>query len=62
MRHGIMEHERILRMLRAQLAAAQYRRDEAAERFTEILRDVPSGIPKTKFNLKDMLYHGELAV
>jgi hypothetical protein len=32
-------------MLRAELAAAQHRRDEAAARFTEIMCDVPTGIP-----------------
>jgi len=40
-----MERERILRMLRAELAAAQHRRDEASERFDEMIREVPSGIP-----------------
>jgi hypothetical protein len=40
-----MERERILRVLRAELAAAQHRRDEAAGRFDQIIRDVPSGIP-----------------
>jgi hypothetical protein len=40
-----MERERILRTLRADLAAAQHRRDEAAALFSEVIRDVPSGIP-----------------
>ena len=32
-------------MLRAELAAARHRRDEAAERFDEMISEVPSGIP-----------------
>jgi hypothetical protein len=40
-----MERERILRTLRADVAAAQHRRDIAAELFKEIIRDVPSAIP-----------------
>jgi hypothetical protein len=40
-----MERERILRTLRAELAAAQHRRDEAAECFDEMIREVPTGIP-----------------
>jgi hypothetical protein len=32
-------------MLRAELAAAQHQRDDAATCFTEIMCDVPSGIP-----------------
>jgi hypothetical protein len=42
---GIMERERIIRLLRAQLAASQDRRDQAAKRFDEMMREVPSGIP-----------------
>lgn len=40
-----MEHERILRTLRAELAVAQHRRDAASDRFDAMIRDVPSGIP-----------------
>jgi len=40
-----MERERILRMLRAELAAAQHRREDASERFDTMIREVPSGIP-----------------
>jgi len=40
-----MERERILRTLRAELAAAQHRRNEAAQLFGEVIRDVPSGLP-----------------
>jgi len=32
-------------MLRAELAVAQHQRDAAATRFTEIMCEVPSGIP-----------------
>ena len=41
---AIMEHQRILRVLQAELAVAQHQRD-AARCFDKILRDVPSGIP-----------------
>lgn len=40
-----MERERILRTLRAELAAAQHRRDDAAARFNEMISEVPSNIP-----------------
>jgi hypothetical protein len=32
-------------MLRAELAAARHRRDEAAQRFDQMISEVPSGIP-----------------
>ena len=40
-----MEPDPILRVLREELEGAQRRRDAASERFDEMIRQVPSGIP-----------------
>jgi hypothetical protein len=39
------DRERILEVLNSDLRAAQQRRDEASAQFSEIMKNVPSGIP-----------------
>ena len=41
----LLDHERIRKVLQSDVEAAQERRTKASERFTEVMADIPSGLP-----------------